>query len=621
VTNGYTPIADYGVIGNLRTVALISTRGSLDWLCLPDLASPSVFAALLDHARGGRFRVAPAGSSEPGTQAYLPETNILQTSFRVPRGMLVVTDFMPLAPAVPEVHRIVECREGIVDVEVEWSPRFDYARARTEIEGAVARAGAGQSMSLAGLPVTPEVRDGPVLYARFPLAAGQSVALVSRFGSTDVAGDRAGSHRAYEQTRDGWLNWVRGRELVGHDSIANAAPWQDQVVRSELALKLLTHAHSGALAAAATTSLPEQLGGVRNWDYRHCWIRDAAFTVQALLSLGHQAEATDFLRWLERVTAHRKPFVLQIMYGLHGETDLHEIELEHLEGYQGSRPVRIGNAAAHQRQHDIYGELIAAVFEAARWGVPLDPRLWRMVSAVVDLAAATWREPDHGIWEVRGAPRHFVYSKVMVWVALDRAIRLADRRGLDGNIATWRRARRDVRAAILEQGYDARLGAFVQSFGAHGLDAANLLIPVLGFLPFDDPRVEGTIERTLERLTDNGVVYRYLTDDGLPGMEGGFGLATFWLVDALALSGRVEQARMLFDGMARRANHLGLFSEEFDPRTGVLLGNFPQAFTHTGFINAAIYLARALGRRPAAPAPMGTQEHRAETGHEPGAAA
>ncbi|HEV2671418.1 MAG TPA: glycoside hydrolase family 15 protein [Gemmatimonadales bacterium] len=618
-SSDYTPIADYGVIGNLRTTALISTAGSLDWCCLPDLDSPSVFAAILDRARGGRFRVAPAGPAT-STQAYLPATNILQTTFRAAGGTLAVTDFMPLENAPPEVHRVLACSAGEVDVEVEWSPRFDYARARMEIRGAVARAG-GLRMALAGLPVTPEIRDGPTLYAHFHLSAGKSVVLVSRFDSEDVRDDSEHSRRAYEKTRDGWLAWVHRCDRAAPGECGIAGRWHDQVVRSGLALKLLTYAHTGALAAAATTSLPERIGGVRNWDYRFTWIRDAAFTVQALFSLGHHREAFGFLEWARRVTKDSQPFGLQIMYGLRGETELPETVLGHLEGYRGSRPVRIGNGAAKQRQLDVYGELMGAAFEVLRWGATMDAELWRFLAAVTDLAAARWQEPDHGIWEVRGGPRQFVYSKVMVWVALDRAIHLAQRFGLPGNVAAWQRARIAVRAAILHQGYDERLGAFVQSFGSRALDAANLLIPMLGFLPFDDPRVQGTIDRTLERLTEHGVVYRYLSDDGLPGGEGAFGLATFWLVDALALSGRTEESRALLEGMAGRANHLGLYAEEFDPRSGALLGNFPQAFTHTGFINAAIYLERALGKRPPVPAPMGSQQHRAESGHEPGAAA
>lgn len=311
---------------------------------------------------------------------------------------------------------------------------------------------------------------------------------------------------------------------------------------------------------------------------------------------------------------------LQIMYGLHGQTELPEAELPHLEGYRGSRPVRIGNGAAKQKQLDIYGELLGSAYEFVRLGGKLDPPLMAFLSRVADRAAAVWREPDYGIWEVRGDPRHFVYSKVMCWVALDRAVRMAERFGLRGQVRVWKREREAVRSAILAEGYDRRVGAFVQSFGSTALDASNLLIPIMELLPFDDPRVQGTLDRTLEQLTENGLVYRYRADDGLPGGEGAFLLCTFWLVDALALSGRLEQAREVFAATAQRANHVRLFAEEIDPRTGAFLGNFPQAFSHIGLINAALYLDRAEGRLGAAPAPVGSREHREETGHDAGAA-
>ena len=489
--------------------------------------------------------------------------------------------------------RLLTC-EGDLDVEVEWSPRFDYARARTEMAGTTAWSGK-QRVNLLGLPVQPEIRDGPTLYARFRMRSGERVALFSGHKPTMSA------QRAYQATRAAWLKWVKP---------VSEGPWHDQLVRSGLALKLLTHAHTGALAAAATTSLPEEIGGVRNWDYRYTWIRDAAFTVQALFSLGHRAEGLGFLKWVRDVS---EP--LQVMYGLHGETDLPERELTHLEGYRGSRPVRIGNAAAQQMQLDIYGEFMAAAYELLRRGARLDAAIRRLLSEIVDLAIAKWKQPDFGIWEMRGGPRQFVYSKVMVWVALDRAIQLAKRFRFKGPVAKWIRVRDEVRDAVLTRGYDAQLGAFVQSFGSKALDAANLLIPLMGLLPFDDPRVQGTIDRTLERLTANGLVYRYLSDDGLPGGEGAFGPATFWLVDVLALSGRIDEAQQFMEGMARRANHLGLFSEEFDPKTGEFLGNFPQAFTHTAFVNAALYLSHAQGSRRFVHAPMGSEEHREEAGH------
>jgi GH15 family glucan-1,4-alpha-glucosidase len=634
--DGYLPIEHYGAIGNLRTVALVGLDGSIDWCCLPELDRPSVFAAILDSQRGGRFRVAPAGRWR-SEQRYLEGTNVLETLFQVEGGSLSVTDFMPLRGSIlgaghpltaPEIHRLLSCEAGEVEVEVEWSPRFDYARTAPQIlpaqGGYLAQSGA-ERLTLGGLPPSTttiaEDMGGAVLRARFRLSAGERMALVTCYGAADAQGSSEECTAALARTVSAWREWAHHCERP--EECAFGGPWHPQVIRSGLALKLLTHPDSGAIAAAATTSLPEDIGGVRNWDYRFTWIRDAAFTGQALFALGHRAEAIDFLNWAHRVSMSRgdRPFGLQIMYGLHGETELPESELEHLEGHRGSRPVRIGNGAAKQVQLDIYGELLGSAYELVRLGGRLDPPLMAFLSRVADRACDAWREPDYGIWEVRGGPRHFVYSKVMVWVALDRAVRMAERWGLPGRVGMWRRNRDAVRRAILSEGYDRRVGAFVQSFGSQALDASNLLIPIVGFLPFDDPRVQGTINRTLERLTENGLVYRYRADDGLPGREGAFALTTFWMVDALALSGRVEEAHGMFERVAAHANHVGLFSEEFDPRTGAFLGNFPQAFSHIGFINSALYLARAQGRQARAPAPVGSQAHGAETGHHTGAVA
>ena len=649
---GYKPIADYGAIGNLRTVALVGLDGSIDWCCLPNLDAPSVFGAILDVRKGGRFRVSPV-KYKRSTQRYLGNTNVLETSFTSSKsedeaGTLTLTDFMPLRGSIvgagnpdtsPMLLRLLECKEGEVEVALEWSPRFDYARANTFIErtekGALARAGDesdetnSEVMVLAGLPDTVSevaVTDdghGPVFRARFTLRAGERVALENHYGVTEVETDLSECDALLQETVAAWRGWVHSCS-DNPGGCAFGGPWHDLLIRSGLVLKLLTHPDTGAIAAAPTTSLPEDVGGVRNWDYRFSWIRDAAFTAQALFSLGHHAEALDFVNFVHRVAkaGGDHPLQLQIMYGLHGETDLHEKTLPHLEGYRGSRPVRIGNGAAKQRQHDIYGELLGSAYELVRLGGRLEPDLMAFLGAVATKACRVWREPDAGIWEVRGGPQHFVYSKVMVWVALDRAVHMAERYGLPGPVETWRETREAVREAVLEEGYDPEVGAFVQAFGSKALDAANLLIPVVEFLPFNDPRVQGTIDRTLERLTHNGVVHRYLTshtDDGLSGGEGGFGLTTFWLVDALALSGRLDEAHSLFEGMVKRANHLGLYAEEFDPHTGAFLGNFPQGFSHIGFVNSALYLARAEGRHAPAPAPVGSLEHGAEAGRDTGA--
>ena len=627
---GYLPIESYGAIGNLRTVALVGIDGSIDWCCLPHVDRPSVFAAILDHRRGGRFRVAAVGV-ERSDQQYLENTNVLQTTFTTAAGRLTLTDFMPLRgsilgagvpPTAPELHRILRCDAGDVDVEVEWSPRFDYGRAATRIEivpgGFVAHAG-GERLTLGGIPSVdvPAAADefGPVLRARFRLSAGEEVGLVARYGTEHAACTMQECFAALHETVHAWREWAHHCEH--EDGCAFGGPWHGQIIRSALTLKLLTHPDTGAVAAAPTTSLPEEIGGVRNWDYRFSWIRDAAFTAQALCALGHRAEALDFLGWAQRVSCleGERSFQLQIMYGIHGETDIPEIELDHLEGYRGSRPVRIGNGAAKQRQLDIYGELLSSAYEMVRMGGSLEPPMVAFLAGAADRAAAVWRESDRGIWEVRGGPRHFVYSKVMCWVALDRAVRMAERGMLPGRSGVWRRERDAIREAVLTNGFDRSQGAFVQSFGSNALDASNLLIPIMEFLPFDDPRVQGTIDRTLQDLTVDGLVYRYRTEDGIPGGEGAFVLCTFWMAEALALSGREAEAWDIFSGMAGRANHLGLLAEEIDPATGAFLGNFPQAFSHIGLINSALYLAHLHGQQTPAPAPVGTREHREETGH------
>jgi GH15 family glucan-1,4-alpha-glucosidase len=617
-TDGYAPIADYGVIGNLRTAALVAMDGAIDWCCMPELDAPSTFGALLDAKIGGSFTVRPAGPFE-AEQAYVADTNVLETRFRTGSGQITVTDFMPLRGSIvgcddpitrDEIHRIVHCDSGSVEVEIVWSPRFGYAAAPTRIERVDDGVVALQGDTVAALAVAPSIpatidggANGGVARASGTMEAGTRWALVMRYGSRDTRHSLDAASGTLSETIATWRDWVS----VPTSDRTWARGCGPQVIRSELVLKLLTHPTTGAIAAAATTSLPESIGGIRNWDYRFTWIRDAAFTVQALMAVGHRAEALDFLAWAERAAMSRDDrWGLQIMYGLRGEIDLPERILPHLSGYRDSRPVRIGNAAAHQRQHDIYGELLGAAHRFSQSGGMLEPDVLSFLSRVADQATVVWRSPDEGIWEVRREPRHYVYSKVMVWVALDRAIRLTRETAMRGNVARWMREREAVHQDVLEHGYDAKIGAFVQSYGSTALDAANLLIPVMELLPARDPRVMRTIDLTLERLTDNGMVYRYLTHDGLPGSEGAFGLCTFWLVDALALCGRLDEAWDLFGGMSGRANHLGLYAEEIDPRSGEFLGNFPQAFTHIGLINSVLYLSRAEGHRArATPEPIG----------------
>lgn len=624
----YQPIADYGVVGNLRTVALVGLNGSIDWCCLPHLDSPSVFGGLLDRRRGGRFQIMPAGHWE-SRQRYRPETNVLETHFQTAGGRLVVTDWMPLSGNIdgcgksktePALYRRLQCEGTAVEALLVWAPRFDYARARTTITrtrgGFVARGADGERLVLTESFANAQIVDdgfGPCVWARFRLDADRPLLVITRWDAEEAEIDHTAAAASLEVTADVWRNWVRKDESEQVRRWAGVDP--DLMMRSELALRLLTHGETGGMAGTATTSLPEVIGGVRNWDYRFAWIRDSSQLIESFMDLGHRAEVVDFLHYVERISGHRRGSEApQIMYGLHGERDCPETKLTHLEGYRQSRPVRVGNSGFRQIQHDVYGELLNSAYELTRAGERLHPEMRQFLQEAADQAAEQWREPDHGIWEMPGTRRHYVYSKMMSWVALDRAVLLAERGRLHGDTLRWRRERERIRAEILERGYSGEVGAFVLAYGSQELDAANLMLATMELLPPDDPRMQGTIDRTIEQLTHNGLVYRYCADDGLPGEEGAFGLTTFWLVDALAFSGRLDEAHQYYENMTRRANHLGLFSEQIDPRTRELLGNFPQAFTHIGLIDSAIHLAYAQGGdSPVAP-PLGSAEHRAEAG-------
>jgi GH15 family glucan-1,4-alpha-glucosidase len=624
VAQGYLPIAAHGAIGNLHTAALVAADGGIDWWCPPEFDRPSVFAAILDTSRGGRFRVSARGATAQ-RQGYLHHTNILETVHEVGRARLRIADFMPVrgnldhgAPDAPaEIVRVLTA-DGRVTVDLEWSPRFDYGRDEVAIEagdgGFVATGMAsGARLGLAGVPegaVIDAGETGPVVRASFELEDGERIALAIRWDADDLAIALDPALAALEETAAAWKDWVRKEEATGDRSWAGA--WAEDVIRSELALKLLTFAPTGAIVAAATTSLPEWIGGIRNWDYRYSWIRDSALAAQALYALGHRTEAEAFIRWSERSARDEgeEDWGLRIVYGIRGGKCLPERELEHLEGYARSGPVRIGNGAVDQLQLDIYGELISAAYEVLRMGGELPDDILRFLPRVVDEGLHRWREPDYGIWEVRNGPDQFVYSKAMVWMALDRGIRMVDEGMLAGDTTRWQAARSEIATHVLENGYDPDLGAFTQRFGSGTLDASNLLLPLMEIIPFSDPRVQSTIDRTLQDLTEQDLVYRYKADDGLPGEEGAFGLCTFWLVDALALSGRLDEAYRVFDGMTSRANEAGLFSEQIDPANGEFLGNFPQAFTHMGLINSALYLAHMEGRETPVPDPIGSEGHR-----------
>ncbi|WP_049923475.1 glycoside hydrolase family 15 protein [Halopiger djelfimassiliensis] len=602
----YPPIEAYGIVGNLETCALVAPDGSVDWFPFPHLESPSILAAILDAKRGGQFRITPTDPFET-ERRYVDDTNVLETTFDTDGGTVTMIDFLPPAGRTTHpkkvLYRKLSCTDGSVDLEVELDPRFDYGRAETAIEyterGILAEG--KDERTLLESPIILEI-DDERLTGELPLEAGETEWFLLRCTGAEDANTEPDA--ALEETLAYWSDWAHS--CGPEDDCAFEGPWHEHVVRSELVLKLLTHAESGAIAAAPTTSLPETIGGVRNWDYRFNWLRDAGFTVQALMNLGTTEEASDYFDWFMDLCQAAEPEAIKPLYSLHGEPDLEERELDHFEGYRGSRPVRIGNEAAEQRQHDIYGELLLAVDEIHHRGRELDDEEWKRVRDIVDYVREIWDEPDAGIWEVRGENEHFVYSKVMCWVALDRGIAIATDGAHDAPLEAWRETREMIRSDVLENGYNDAVGAFVQSYGTDTLDATGLLLPIVGFLPFDDERVQGTIGAIEETLVEDDVfVSRYDGDDGLPGEEGAFVLCSCWLVDALALSGRVEDARSRFESLLQRLNPLGLVAEEIDPETGAHLGNYPQAFSHIGILNTALYLGYLQGNETPGPAPMG----------------
>ena len=597
---GYRPIRDYALVGDAHTAALVSTDGSIDWLCWPRFDSPAVLCRLLDARKGGWFQIRPSQDFKVARE-YDGPTAVLATTFETEGGRFRLTDFMPVERlteshrgedigAVQSVQRLVEGLGGSVEVELSLRPTFDFALAPCDISlregGAVASS--GKECLVLSCPFPLSVDDAGVVRGRFRVGAGERVWISLYYEDGGHAGTRVEPRDCdaeLERTRKYWDEWWCDCRYEG--------PYRDLVRRSALTLKLLTYEPTGALVAAPTTSLPEQIGGLRNWDYRYTWLRDSALTLYALQLLGYEDEAADFFGWLDGLCITCRDHQLQIMYAIDGESHLPERELTHLEGYRGSRPVRVGNAAFGQKQLDVYGEVLdAAHLYHARTGRVVRAEWWDELSFMADETARRWREPDHGIWEVRGGKRHFLHSKLMCWVALDRAVRLAA--DLDGHdTAPWVSARDEIRRAILEEGYDEKVGAFTQSFGRTALDASALAIPLTGFLPATDPRVLSTVERIRERLTSHGLVYRYLTEDGLPGGEATFAMCSFWLAETLALQGKVGDARELFERVTSYASDTGLFAEEIEPESGDLLGNYPQAFTHLALIRAALHISKA----------------------------
>ena len=582
------PLEHYALVGDLQTAALIASDGSVDWLCLPRFDSPACFAALLDDQRAGCWRIAPAGADVCSSRRYREDTLILESDWDTPDGSVRVHDFMPPRGADPDFIRIVEGRTGRVPMRMDLRLRLDYGRIVPWVQRLDGRvvAVAGPDSIWLDTPV-PTHGENLTTVAEFEVSAGEMIPFVlTQHPSHLPAPDPVDPVQSLAATETFWTEWMSGCTYGGRSA--------DLVRRSLLTLKALTYAPTGGIVAAPTTSLPEQLGGVRNWDYRYCWLRDATFTLQALLGAGFVEEAGAWREWLLRAVAG-DPADLQIMYAVDGARRLPELELGWLAGYENSRPVRVGNAAAGQFQLDVWGEVLDGLHVAREAGLAADDDAWALQRHLLDFLEGNWRRDDAGLWEVRSKDRPFVHSKVLCWAGLDRAVRAVEEHGLDGPVARWRAVRDEIHREVLRRGYDADRNTFTQFYGSEGLDAALLLLPRLGFLPWEDPRIIGTVEAVWRELDHDGFVVRYSVDadggvDGLPGEEGAFLICSFWLVDALQGIGRTSEAAALFTRLCALANDVGLLAEEYDARVGRLVGNFPQAFSHIGLVNAARHL-------------------------------
>ncbi|NJQ02098.1 glycoside hydrolase family 15 protein [Streptomyces zingiberis] len=597
-------IEDYALIGDLQTAALVGLDGSIDWLCLPRFDSGACFAALLGDEGNGHWRLAPRAAERGAarvSRSYRGESLVLDTVWETPEGSVRVTDFMPQRDRAPDVVRIVEGLSGRVDMRTDIRLRFDFGGIvpweRREDGHHIAVAGP-DSVWLRGEGVRwarAGAEGDPITRADFTVAAGERVASVLTWHPSHEPRPRAiDPYEALAHSVADWQEWAARCTYRG--------PWRQAVLRSLITLKALTYAPTGGIVAATTTSLPEEIGGVRNWDYRYCWLRDAALTLNALVSGGYLAEAAAWRDWLLRAVAG-SPGDLQIMYGIAGERRLTEFEAPWLKGYEGSQPVRIGNAAVEQLQLDVYGQVLDTLHVARRRGLPQEEDAWEFQRALMDfLEGGGWREPDEGLWEVRGPRRHFVHSKVMAWTAADRAVRtVAAHPELPGDTARWRAMRAEVHREVCENGYDPDRNTFTQYYGSRGLDAATLLIPETGFLPASDPRVVGTVDAVRRELDHGGLIRRYdpgYGEDGLPGGEGAFLVCSFWLADALLATGRRAEARDLFERLLDLRSDLGLLAEQWDPVAGRQLGNYPQAFSHVGLVNTALALSARDGEAP-----------------------
>jgi GH15 family glucan-1,4-alpha-glucosidase len=584
-------IEDYAIIADCRSAALVAKDGSIDWLCLPRFDSEACFAALLGSPDHGRWQIAPAGPVRRVQRRYRERTLILETEYETEEGSVTLVDLMPVSGQGTDVARIVVGNRGRVPMRMELVIRFGYGAIVPWVramDGGVEAIGGPDVLRL----VTPVATHGEGLttVATFSVGEGERIPFVLTWSPSHLPDPgHVDAEQALEESQAGWREWSTRCQVSG--------PYQPIVERSLITLKALTYDPTGGIVAAATTSLPEEIGGVRNWDYRICWLRDATFTLYSLMSAGFHAEARAWRDWLLRTVAG-DPSQLQIMYGLGGERRLPELTLDWLPGYEGSRPVRIGNAASRQLQLDVYGEVMDALHLSRRVGLADEQASWALQRNLMEYLETIWNEPDEGIWEVRGRRRDFTHSKVMAWVAMDRAVKAIEQFGTEGPLDRWRAVRDQIHESVCRHGYDAELGSFVQSYGSKEVDASLLHIPLVGFLPPEDPRVRGTIAAIEKRLLRDGFVDRYETRsgvDGLPPGEGAFLPCSFWLADNYVLQGRREEARALFERLIGLSNDVGLLSEEYDPRTRRLLGNFPQALSHVALVNTALNLSRAEG--------------------------
>ncbi|GHO78771.1 glucoamylase [Ktedonobacter sp. SOSP1-85] len=634
----YHPINSYGVIGDCHSAALVAPDGSIDWGCFPDFDSPAVFCRLLDAEQGGYFQIAPTDRKREGKQRYLPNSNVLQTTFTGKQGRVMLTDFMPVEDlsawsyrtlnnntwlhengSCHSLVRIISCQDGHMELTMRFKATPNYAISPATVQLIEEKSGVictshEQHVGLAILGIHdihafsmhmehgPQARHATII-AHFTLYEGERLTFALGVGRSQRAVHRLVSWDLLQRNFDWelshtlscWRKWIAACEYGG--------PYAEWVKRSALTLKMLCYAPTGALVASPTTSLPEEIGGVRNWDYRYTWLRDSSFTLYALNMLGFTEETRAFTRWLLHLS-YTDGEDLQIMYGIRGERELPEKLLTHLSGYRGSQPVRVGNAAVKQKQLDVFGEVLDCIClywstgNYERYGEQPNGSLWQLLSILVEYVCQHWQDTDNGIWEVRGDPTHFVHSKVMCWVALDRGIRMAQRYHLAADLERWKKVRQNIHEDIMVHGYNPVLQSFTQRYSDTALDASNLIMPLVGFIAPDDPRMVSTVQRTLERLTDQqGFAYRYRNEDGLNGDEGTFTMCTFWLIENLALQGRVEEARQLFERVLACAGPLGLFSEEVSPVNKLSLGNYPQALTHIALINSATTLHRAEQRR------------------------